>query len=275
MKIGLNGATTMKANLLTDIDITSKVKYDFLEIWAAKLKEYLKKAEITSLKDYFIKRQVIPYSINSIERINFRDHAGKEEVESECYYLCEIASKIKCENIVVVPGKRPSGASEKDARDESVESLRRLSKIAEKFGVRLAFEFLGFSWCSINRLEKCLEVIEIVGKKSIGFVFDTFHFYAGESSVESIKKIDPKKLAIFHINDCEDKPREELLDSHRLLPGEGVIPLKDILNGLKKIGYSHSASIEIFRPEYWEMDPYELAEEAKNKTRQVLDKYCI
>ena len=43
----------------------------------------------------------------------------------------------------------------------------------------------------------------------------------------------------------------------------GILPLKEIIAAFKRIGYDANASVEIFRPEYWERDPFELAREAK------------
>ena len=38
MKIALNGATTMRADLATDLQAAKAASFDYLEIWAAKRK---------------------------------------------------------------------------------------------------------------------------------------------------------------------------------------------------------------------------------------------
>ncbi|HYV04866.1 MAG TPA: TIM barrel protein, partial [Blastocatellia bacterium] len=81
----------------------------------------------------------------------------------------------------------------------------------------------------------------------------------------------PGRLFIFHINDAENLPREQLQDRHRLLPGLGVLPLKEIAGALRGIGYDGVASVEIFRPEYWERDPFELALEARAAAGRIFD----
>jgi 2-keto-myo-inositol isomerase len=101
-------------------------------------------------------------------------------------------------------------------------------------------------------------------------VIDTFHFYVGGSTLESIQALDPSRVFIFHINDAEDLPRAELQDRHRLLPGLGILPVKEIWSALQAIGYDQMASVEIFRPEYWEWDPMELAVRAKEAAENVL-----
>ena len=62
-------------------------------------------------------------------------------------------------------------------------------------------------------------------------------------------------------------------DAHRLLPGEGVIPLDDILTRLKQIGFDGLCSIELFRPEYWERDPAKLATAARAATLDIVGEY--
>jgi len=54
------------------------------------------------------------------------------------------------------------------------------------------------------------------------------------------------------------------------LPGLGILPLKEMLAAFKRIGYDAVASVEIFRPEYWDRDPFELARDAKAAVEAVL-----
>ncbi len=115
------------------------------------------------------------------------------------------------------------------------------------------------------------KIIERVNRKNVGLVIDTFHFYAGNSSFEAIETLDPEKLFIFHINDAEDLPKTDLTDAHRLYPGLGILPIKEIKERFDKIGYDRMVSIEIFRPEYWNADPFEVAKFAKAATERVLD----
>src|SRR5439155_11799763 len=145
-----------------------------------------------------------------------------------------------------------------------------LADIAGRFGIGLAFEFLGQTACCVQTLELASEIVDRVARPNVGLVIDSFHFYAGGSTIESIDALDPSRLFIFHINDAEDRPREQLEDRHRLLPGLGILPLEHIVAGLRRIGYDRVTSVEIFRPEYWERDPMELAREAKEAVTGVL-----
>ena len=119
-------------------------------------------------------------------------------------------------------------------------------------------------------LDLAAEIVREAGRKELGLVIDSFHFYAGGSTIEMIEALDPSLIQIFHINDAEDLPREQLEDRHRLLPGMGILPLREMISAFGRIGYDKVASVEIFRPEYWEQDPFQLARDAHEATKRIL-----
>jgi sugar phosphate isomerase/epimerase len=68
MKLELNGATTMKANLQTDLLAAQAAGFDYVEIWKAKLHEFLEHSPASDLKKLFAESGLQPLSINSIEQ---------------------------------------------------------------------------------------------------------------------------------------------------------------------------------------------------------------
>jgi 2-keto-myo-inositol isomerase len=271
MKLSFNGATTMKADLETDVRATGAAGFDYLEIRAAKLREFLKTHSLADLKTLFSASGLQPLSINSIEHITFSDTTAYVAVKSECEELCSAADAIGCPYVVIVPGQfPPGGLSSYEVIEETVGVLRELASIAERHNVSLAFEFLGQKDCSVQTLELADEIIQKVNRRNIGLVIDSFHFYTGGSTIKMIDALDPKRLFIFHISDAEDLPLDQLTDAHRLLPGLGILKLQEMIEDLRRIGYDQVASVETFRPEYWERDPFELAVEAKAAVEKVL-----
>jgi len=273
MQLAINGATTMHATLPEDIAAASAAGFRALEIWAAKMDTYLAEQPVEALKSLFDRAALRPASINSIEFITFRPPEEYATVKARCQELCELALALGCDRIVVVPSPTPVDTSWGEIRDKSVHVLRELSEIAAPHGVQLAFEFLGFGWCSVRTLAQCWEIVRETDRANVGLVIDTCHFYAGRSELRTIEQLDPLKILIFHINDVEERPLDTIEDAHRLLPGEGVIPLDDILARLRRIGFDGLCSIELFRPEYWERDPVELATAARAATMDIVARY--
>jgi len=272
MQLGFNGATTLKADLLTDIEVAGESGYDAVEIWAPKLVHWLMRGgTLPAIWEQMHSAGVRAHSINSIERINFCDERSWVGVQRLCHAFCAAAGFLEIPWVVVVPGPRPEGMDGDAIRQETVRSLRELSDLAGQYGdVGLAFEFLGFVNCSVNTLADAWAIVREVDRPNVGLVLDTFHFHAGGSRLKSIAEVDPAKLAIVHINDAENRPPAELSDAHRLLPGRGVIPLEEIMAAIVATGWDGVVSVELFRPEYWEWNAPRLAQEAKAAVERLL-----
>jgi len=146
-----------------------------------------------------------------------------------------------------------------------------MSREARPFGVNLAFEFLGFPWCSVRTAAQAWEIVTTVNNRT--WEWSSTLAISTPAVPRSIRRaaIDARRLAVFHINDVEAMPKDAITDANRLFPGDGVIPLKDIIAAVRSTGFDGVASVEIFRPEYWARDPLSVAQEAKTNPRASLD----
>ena len=271
MKLALNGATTMKADLETDIRAAAAAGYDLVELRSNKLYDYLETKTVDDLKALLADTGIGVLSINTLEHITWRSDEDYAAIKEECAKLSEISQAIGCPYVLSVPGALRQGPkTDEETIEESVRVLNELADIAESYGIKLGFEFLGEAGNSVTTLDLGSKIVELVDRESVGNVIDTYHFYAGSSSFDALENLDPAKLFIFHINGAEDLPKDQLNDSKRLYPGEGVLPIGEMKAILDKIGYDGPASVEIFRPEYWEQDPFEVAVKAKVAAEQAL-----
>jgi 2-keto-myo-inositol isomerase len=267
MKLAINGATIMHSPLADDIEIAAECGFDAVEIWAGKLDAYLADHSLQNLRARMDALGIVPWCINSIEDITGRDAAGRRELLVQLERTAAIARAIGAPSIVVVPG-RMAPFDRADAIADATGVLRAMSVAAPDVG--LAFEFLGKPDCAVPTLDMAIEIVEAVDRPNVGFVIDTFHFYAGGSALDDIGRAPVDRLFVVHLNGCEDLPKPQLTDVHRLYPGEGVIPIDEILSRLRARGFDGTASIEIFRPSYWEQDPVEVARVAHAKAADVL-----
>jgi 2-keto-myo-inositol isomerase len=280
MKLAYHGSTSMKSNIETDILSAAKAGFKALEIKDHKIDDYLKDHTLHDLKALLNKNGIQPTSVNSLEFIAFQ--GGKyQRVKDYCLKYSKILSEIECSAMVVVPSPTPRTIAGEDILnypwskmvEEYVTILRDLSEISSSYGVNLAFEFLGFGWCSVRTPRGAYEIVQKAARENVGMNFDSCHFYGGGGLLNEMDIVDPKKLITFHINDLEDGPKEAITDSIRLMPGLGIIPLDDICKKLKGIGYNGVCTVELFRPEYWEWDPYELAKKCYDNTVKVVAPY--
>ncbi len=278
MKLAFHGATSMKTDLATDVDVSAHAGFGGLELWGAKVDDYLRGHSLAELRKLFIQSKVQPISINSIEFIAFRG-AEYPQIQARCRRLSEICEAIECPVVVIVPSPTPRATAGQvldlffpwdKVVEEYVTVLRDLSSIAKPYAAKLTFEFLGFAWSSVRTPLGAWQIVQAAGCDNVGINFDACHFYGGGGELSEIDRIDPAKIYTFHLDDMEDIPKEAITDGRRLLPGLGVVPLDAICARLKKIGYDGPCAVELFRPEYWEWDPYQLAAKAHDMALQVL-----
>jgi len=273
MKLGFHGATTMTSDLQTDVAASAHAGFKALELWAAKVDRFLTDHSLADLKALLTHSNVAPLTLNSIEFIAFR---GEEfaQIKARCRQLSEIAQAIGCPIIVVVPSPTPHMEIPwATVVEEHVKALRDLSDIAGEYRVRLAFEFLGFGWCSVRTPRGAYEIVQKTDRENVGMVLDAAHFYGSGGLLSEIEAIAPAHLFAFHLDDVEDTPKEAITDATRLLPWLGVIPLAEICARLNRIGYDGPCSIELFRPEYWDWDPNEVAVRAREAATKILSPY--
>ncbi|HEV2124355.1 MAG TPA: sugar phosphate isomerase/epimerase, partial [Chloroflexota bacterium] len=105
------------------------------------------------------------------------------------------------------------------------------------------------SMAEANRL------LEEAGARNVGLTLDSYHWYAGEDTLETIRQTPADRLVILHLNDAKDLPRHQLIDQDRVLPGEGVIPLVDWLRAIADTGFDGFLALEVLGPRLADMDP--------------------
>lgn len=270
MKLAFHGATTLTSDLETDVEISALAGFKALEVWAKKADTYLATHSLSDLNDLFVKRDLMPLALSSLEFIAFR---GSEyaQIQARLHRLGEVAQAIGCPTVVVVPSPSPDRSLSWDKTvAEYVKVLRDLGEIASHYNIKLSFEFLGFGWCSVRTPRAAFEIVQKVNRENVGMTVDAAHFYGGGGLMSELDRLDPGRIFAFHLDDLEDTPKEAISDGTRLMPGLGVVPLEDICTRLTRIGFDGPCSVELFRPEYWDWDPKKVAIQSREAALEVL-----
>lgn len=263
-RFGLNGATTGEhVDIETDIRVAGEAGYQAVELRDTKIERYLGSGgTLPALRGRLRDAGVEALSINALEDSTLRTGARLEEILTRCRVFCEWARALDAPYVVAVPSFLATGEAgfegptEAGIRAQTAAALAAMAGVARAFGVKVGFEFLGFRTCSVNTLRAARDILDEVGDPIVGLVVDAFHFYAGGSRLEDL---DGSRIFVVHVDDAEPGDPARLGDSQRLLPGEGVIPLKPMIARLEAAGYRGTYSLELFRPEYWAWPPAEIA----------------
>ena len=248
----LNGATIMSTPTPRQLSIARDAGFDGIEARAERLLTGASEVAATAagLRDT---EEV--WSLNGV-RIGL-DPDGRLErdrLEADLVPRLEICAAIGAAYLLVVP-PRVAGLTKEAALDGVRAGLRAARDAAARHGVRVAFEFLGFADCPIATPASAGSVVE--GLDEVELVVDSCHWHASGS--QPLDTFPVERLAMVHLNDAPPKPPREIEDADRLLPGQGVIRLTELIAQLRDRGFSGPWSLETFNPTYWEEDPGEVA----------------
>ncbi|MGQ9652081.1 MAG: sugar phosphate isomerase/epimerase family protein [Phycisphaerae bacterium] len=153
---------------------------------------------------------------------------------------------------------------------KAAERYRALLEMAEPFGVIPAVEIWGSS-PAIHRLGQAVLIAIEAHHPKACILPDVFHLYRGGSDLADVAHLNPHLLGGFHLNDYPaDPPRDSIADKHRVHPGDGIAPLKQLIRDLRRITYTGSLSIELFNPDYYRQDPLIVARTSLDKTRALI-----
>lgn len=276
MKLGFNEATALKCqgqSLMADLEACEKNGFDYIEIRTDCLKAYLEEHSLDELKSWFDTHNLKPWAYNTLEFFNMRDEAGEKEIDEHVDFVIEVCNAIGMKTMIIVPTFDVGFVHMDEIHEEAVKRIRELADKVKPHGIRVSLEFCGVPTCTINQFGTAYKVVEAAKRDNVGITLDTFHFYAMGSKLEDLEQADPKRIFIYHVNDAENLPIGNMFDEHRLWPGEGAVPHEKISAVLNKIGFDGVATIEEFRPEYYEMSHEDNLRTSKEKIAAHVNKY--
>jgi 2-keto-myo-inositol isomerase len=267
----LNTATIRghKLGIVKEIDVATEAGYDAVEVWVDAINEYVKSGG--SLAD--LKKRIGDAGLAVEGAIAFAEWV----VDDEARRAKGIErAKQEMEMVAQIGGRRfaapPTGATDLPKLDllKAAERYRALLEVGEQLGVVPELEVWGFSK-NLSHLSECVAVAMETGHRNACVLPDVFHLYKGGSDFHSIRLLGPETIQVLHMNDYPaDPPREKINDSYRIYPGDGVAPLTDLLQILRRTGGQKVLSLEVFNRAYWSQDPLSVAKTGLAKMKAVV-----
>jgi sugar phosphate isomerase/epimerase len=272
-RYSLNTSTIrgQKLGLEKEVDIAAKAGYQAMELWVSTIQDYAKAGG--KLAD--VRKRIEDHGLTVENAISFSrwvaddDKARAEAVEQV---------KREMDLLAQIGGKRiaapPAGASNEPGLDlmKAAERYRTILDLGDKIGVVPILELWRGSR-NLHRLGECMFVVIESGHPKACLLGDVFHIYKGGSDFNGLRKISATAMPILHMNDYPaDPPREKISDRDRVMPGDGVGPLTQILRDLSDNNSRAVLSLELFSPVYWEKDPLDVATTGLAKMKAAVQK---
>jgi sugar phosphate isomerase/epimerase len=272
-KYCLNTSTIRGQNLTLDkeIEITAKAGYRAIEPWVHKIHDYVRDGGSTNdLRKRIEDRGITVESAISFFRWIIDDDTerakGFEQAKRDMDVLAQIGGKR-----IAAP---PAGATRQPGLDlvKAAERYRDLLELGDKFGVVPQIELWGSSK-NLHRLGQCMFVVIESGHPKACLIPDVYHIYRGGSDFTGLKQLSAHAIQVFHLNDYPaNPPRDRISDRDRVMPGDGIAPLTQIISYLKASRSRAVLSLELFNPNYWKQDPLNVAKIGLAKMKAAVSK---
>src|SRR5687767_13613835 len=144
MKIGLQTATTMQCNLITDIKLVREAGFDEIELQIPKMEKYF--AVWNTIEDLKGVLNGFPVTmLDCLYPFEPQDAPTRERLRRDCERYSSWAEALGCTALQVVALDGLKGLPWSEARPKYASALRELADIAAPHGVRLGVEPLVWS----------------------------------------------------------------------------------------------------------------------------------
>jgi sugar phosphate isomerase/epimerase len=269
----LNTATLrgQKMGVVKEIEVAAKAGYEGIEPWIAAIETYVQGGG--TLKD--LRQQVSDAGLTVEDAIAFPEWLVDDEARRAKGLE---QAKRQMDMVAQLGGRRlaapPSGATDlpKLSLAQAAERYRTLLETGAQIGVVPQLELWGFSK-NLGRLSECVAVAMETGHRNACVLADVYHLYKGGSDFHGIRLLGAEAIQVLHMNDYpNDPPREKIDDSYRVYPGDGVAPLTELLQTLRRIGGQKVLSLELFNRKYWSEDALEVAKTGLARMKAVVAK---
>jgi 2-keto-myo-inositol isomerase len=271
-KFCLNTSTIrgQKLGLVKMIETAAKGGFDSLELWVMDVKEYKDGGgSMSSL------RKLIDDSHLTVEdAIGFApwmvdDDAQRAKGFAQMKDEMQMMAELGCKRIAA-----PSSGVKADQQLDLFkvgERYRKLLEFGRETGVKPLLEFWGGSPVFYH-FGQALMACAAADDKDVCILPDVYHLFRGGSNFDCLKMVSGHMIDVIHINDYpSDVPREQQNDGHRVMPGDGAAPYKQIITDLKNMGGTKVLSLEIFNETYWKMDALAVCKLGVEKMRKVVE----
>ncbi|MFI4862473.1 MAG: sugar phosphate isomerase/epimerase family protein [Phycisphaerales bacterium JB063] len=268
--ICLDSATIRPSPFEAKIRIAAAAGYDAIEPWEGELHEYEQQGG--NLQDLGKRIRDAGMFVPSVIGLWGSLPPTREQFDASLEATrrrMRQASDLGAEFVQLVP--QPARAWRDFDPKWAADRYRELLEIGiNDYNIKPAVVFVEFLEGS-RRMGQAAAIAIDANHPDATIIPDVYHMHIADSGFNGIKHLNGDFFAIFQFNDAPaNPPKEQLKDEHRVYPGDGILPLTDILRDLKATGFSRCISLELYNPTYWEQDHLTVAQTGLEKTLNVI-----
>jgi sugar phosphate isomerase/epimerase len=242
--LSVDEMTTFRWSFEEDVERYAASGIQAIGVWRHKLSDYGLPKAVELLREYGMKVSHLSWAGG------FTGSDGRTHRESidDAREAIQTAAALETKTLITYSGS-PMRHTFNHARRLLIDALKQLVVDAEMQGVDLALEPMhpgcASDWTFLNTVDDALAVIDAVGSPRVKIVFDTYHLGFDSSLIQRINSL-VDRIALVQLGDAGKPPKGE---QNRCKLGEGVIPIKKIVDAFKISGYDGFYDVELLGEE--------------------------
>lgn len=246
IKLSLSQLTTMRWSLLEEVLQLKVLGFEGIGLWRPKVAEFGEDLAADVIRE----AGVSVSSLSFVGGFTGSNGFSYEDALADARDAIRDAELLGADNLIVVSGAR-NRHTIRHSRRLLTDALGELSEFAMLRGVRLSLlpmhNFFSPSWTYLHTLDETLELLGRVDHPSVGLAFDTYHLWREPHLLERIPELVPF-TGLVQLSDSRRAPQT---DSDRCFPGEGRIPLHEIVQAFRQTGFDGHFELQVWSDEAW------------------------
>jgi sugar phosphate isomerase/epimerase len=252
--------TTYHWSLLEDVTGYRAAGVNGIGVWRRKLSDFgdERGAELLRESDLYVS------SFWSAGGFTGSDGQTFRESVDDALDALRLAAEVRAGCLVVVSGAR-AGHTFNHARRLLCDALRKLGDAAAHYGLAIALQPMHRRpverWSMLSSLDAALDAVNHCNHPRVGLVFDAFHLWQEPELYRRIPEVVPW-IKLAALSDAQtgsyapsDEPRPlSDADEDRCIPGQGVLPLAQIVAALEAGGYRGAYDVHLTGERCWRSD---------------------
>jgi sugar phosphate isomerase/epimerase len=274
------GAIGIKCSWLEGLDLARDAGFSGADLVLAEAQDYATQQGAEAVRAEYEKRglQIGGWSFPVIWRASeseFIESLGKLPPQAK------LVAEVDCYRTTTWVLSFSDELPRQDHFDRLLRRFRLSAEILRDYGHRLGLEFIGPRTLRAGRkhgfiysMDGMLTLANAIGTGNVGLLFDGWHWYTSQSTLDDVRQLTAADVVYVHLNDAPAGVDVlDQVDNVRCLPGEsGVIPNGALLKALHEIGYDGPVTVEPFNQALRDIaanDPLEAARVTKRSLDRI------
>lgn len=243
---GVNEFTTMPLSLEKDVELYAGLSVEAIELCEAKLSQQGWADQLRLIARSGLAVSAVQPLVRTF--LSSQMQSQPEGLEARVVRLRQSIERIAPfapGTAFVVNTGAPQNGDVAGAVAEVTRQLRDLAGFAADHGVRIAVEPLNATAMNtetaIWTLSQATDIVEAVGRDNVGLCLDLWNVWQ-DAGIEGEIRRAGDRIFVLQVSDWR-LPRSS---GDRLIPGQGAIPLGNLLRIVHETGYRGACTVEIF-----------------------------